>query len=74
MLAQEYLELFVEFRRIFAERLIRQSKEPILPIIDAAVVDAFGSKFRAIMKIVMPKLKGEADGAVVNRIVRELLG
>jgi uncharacterized protein YqeY len=28
----------------------------------------------AVMKLVMPKLKGEADGAVVNRIVRELLG
>lgn len=28
----------------------------------------------AVMKIVMPMLKGGADGAVVNRIVRELLG
>jgi uncharacterized protein YqeY len=28
----------------------------------------------SVMKIVMPRLKGEADGAVVSRIVRELLG
>ena len=28
----------------------------------------------AVMKLVMPMLKGGADGAVVNRIVRELLG
>ena len=28
----------------------------------------------AVMKVLMPKVKGAADGAVVNRIVRELLG
>ncbi len=28
----------------------------------------------AVMKLLMPKVKGAADGAVVNRIVRELLG
>jgi uncharacterized protein YqeY len=27
-----------------------------------------------VMKVVMPKLKGKADGKVVNRMVREVLG
>ena len=35
--------------------------------------DARAKEMGAVMKIVMPSLKGEADGAVVNRIVRELL-
>jgi len=28
----------------------------------------------AVMKIVMPKVKGVSDGKVVNQIVKELLG
>ena len=53
------------------------SEEEVRRIVAAAIakVDATSAKdMGAIMKIVMPILKGEADGAVVNRIVRELLG
>lgn len=28
----------------------------------------------SVMKLVMPRLKGKADGKVINRIVREMLG
>jgi uncharacterized protein YqeY len=51
----------VEVRRIVADAIAKAG---------ATSVKEMG----AIMKIVMPMLKGEADGAVVNRIVRELLG
>jgi uncharacterized protein YqeY len=53
------------------------SEVEIRRIVAAAIAEAGATSAKdmgAIMKIVMPKLKGEADGAVVNRIVRELLG
>ena len=44
----------------------------------AAAIAEFGATsakdMGAVMKIVVPRLKGGADGAVVSRIVRELLG
>lgn len=52
------------------------SEDEIRRIVAAAIAEtgaASAKEMGAIMKIVMPKLKGGADGAVVNRIVRELL-
>ena len=46
-------------------------------IVAAAIAESGATSAKemgAIMKIVMPKLKGAADGALVNRIVRETLG
>ena len=53
------------------------SEDEIRRIVSVAIAETRATSVKemgAIMKIVMPKLKGEADGAVVNRIVRELLG
>lgn len=55
----------------------QMSEDEVRRIVAAAVAETGATSAKeigAIMKIVMPKLKGEADGAVVNRIVRELLG
>ena len=61
---QEYLPAQLpeaEIRRLVAEAI--------------AVSGATSAKeMGAVMKILMPKVKGAADGGVVNRIVRELLG
>ncbi len=41
-----------------------------------AIIEAEAGSLRemgAVMKILMPRLKGQADGATVSRIVRELL-
>ena len=53
------------------------SEDEVRRILAAAIAKVGGSSAKdmgAIMKLVMPMLKGEADGTVVNRIVRELLG
>jgi len=53
------------------------SEDAVRKIVAAAIADAGATSAKeigAIMKLVMPRLKGEADGALVNRIVRELLG
>ena len=55
----------------------QMSDDEVRRIVAAAIAETGASSAKemgAIMKIVMPKLKGEADGAAVNRIVRELLG
>ncbi len=55
----------------------QMSENDVRRIVAAAIAETgatSANEMGAIMKIVMPKLKGEADGAVVNRIVRELLG
>ena len=55
----------------------QMSDDEVRRIVAAAIAETGATSAKemgAIMKIVMPKLKGEADGAVVNRIVRELLG
>lgn len=53
------------------------SEEQIRGLVQEAIA-ASGAKsakeMGAVMKVLMPKVKGVADGAVVNRIVRELLG
>ena len=52
------------------------SEDEVRRIVATAIAETGATSAKdmgAIMKIVMPKLKGEADGAVVNRIVRELL-
>ena len=53
------------------------SEDDVRRIVADGIAEAGASSAKdmgAVMKIVMPKLKGGADGAVVNRIVRELLG
>jgi len=55
----------------------QMSEDDVRRIVAAAIAEAGATSSKdmgAIMKIVMPRLKGEADGAVVSRIVRELLG
>lgn len=52
------------------------SEVEVRRIVAAAIAEAGATSAKemgAVMKLVMPKLKGGADGAVVNRIVRELL-
>jgi uncharacterized protein YqeY len=53
------------------------SEDDVRSIVAAAIAETGATSAKemgAVMKAVMPKLKGGADGAVVNRIVRELLG
>jgi uncharacterized protein YqeY len=54
----------------------QMSEDDVRRIVAAAIAETGATSAKqmgAIMKVVMPRLKGEADGAVVNRIVRELL-
>lgn len=47
------------------------------PIVQAAILETGAASMKQmgqIMKVVMPKVKGLADGKQVNAIVRELLG
>jgi len=53
------------------------SEDEVRRTVAAAIAEAGAISAKdtgAIMKIVMPRLKGAADGAVVSRVVRELLG
>jgi uncharacterized protein len=55
----------------------QMSEDEVRRIVAAAIAESGATSSKemgAVMKLVMPKLKGGADGAVVNRIVRELLG
>jgi len=55
----------------------QMSEDEVRRIVTGAIAETGATSAKemgAIMKVVMPKLKGEADGAMVNRIVRELLG
>ena len=60
------------------EFLPRQlTRAELRPIIEAAITEAGASSMKdmgAVMRTVMPKLRGLADGKAVNAIVRELLG
>ena len=52
------------------------SEDEVRRVVTAAVAESGATSAKdtgAIMKLVMPRLKGAADGAVVSRIVRELL-
>jgi len=63
---------------IIQQYLPAQMSEADVRVIVAAAIAETGATsakdMGAVMKAAMPKLKGGADGAVVNRIVRELLG
>lgn len=53
------------------------SEDEIREIVKSAVEETGASSMKDmgnVMKIVMPKVKGRADGKQVNQIVRELLG
>ena len=53
------------------------SEDEVRRIVDQAVAEAGAASERdlgAVMKLVMPKVKGKADGGMVNRIARERLG
>jgi uncharacterized protein YqeY len=52
-------------------------EEEIRRVVAGAIAESGAASAKdmgAVMKIVMPRLRGGADGAVVSRIVRELLG
>ena len=53
------------------------SRDEIVEIVSGAVEESGASSAKdmgAVMRIVMPRVKGQADGKLVNQIVRELLG
>ena len=53
------------------------SHEELKPIVQDAIAEVGATSMREmgqIMKIVMPKIQGRADGRQVNAIVKELLG
>lgn len=53
------------------------SEEELEKIIDEAIKEAGAASIKdlgKVMKIVMPKVKGRADGKIVNQKVREKLG
>ena len=64
-----------EFEKAGREDLISHVKEEIRTVVKEAIA-ACGDAVNMgnVMKHVMPKTKGRADGKVVNNIVKELLG
>lgn len=51
--------------------------EELLPIVSTAVAEIGATSLKQIgevMRVVMPRVQGRADGRAVNAIVRELLG
>ena len=52
------------------------SKEELVKIVEAAVAEANAKSAKdmgAVMKVLMPKVQGKADGKLVNQLVREKL-
>jgi uncharacterized protein YqeY len=52
------------------------SREEIAEIVRAAVTESGAGSIKdmgAVMKVVMPQVKGQADGKLVNQVVREML-
>ena len=62
---------------ILQEYLPKQlSEEDVRGIVQGAIAESNASSMKdmgAVMQLVMPKVKGVADGKMVNEIVRELL-
>jgi hypothetical protein len=53
------------------------SEEEIRDIVKSAIAETSatsGKDMGKVMKVIMPKTKGKADGALVNKVVKELLG
>ena len=51
--------------------------EELMPIVAAAVAETGATSMKQmgeVMRVVMPRVQGRADGRAVNAIVRELLG
>lgn len=62
---------------IVSEYLPQQlSEQELRRIVQQAVAESGAQSLKdigAVMRLVMPRVKGAADGALVNRVVRELL-
>ncbi|MCY4464522.1 MAG: GatB/YqeY domain-containing protein [Chloroflexi bacterium] len=53
------------------------SAEELMPIVSTAVAEIGATSMKQmgeVMRVVMPRVQGRADGRAVNAIVRELLG
>lgn len=51
--------------------------EELMPIVETAVAETGATSMKQmgeVMRVVMPRVQGRADGRAVNAIVRELLG
>lgn len=63
---------------IISRYLPKQMDEAEVRLIVQAAIEQSGASgakdMGAVMKIVMPQVKGKADGGLVNRIVKEVLG
>jgi uncharacterized protein YqeY len=64
-------------RELYAGYLPQQlSSEQIAQLVDEAIVESGASSKKdmgLVMKVLMPKVKGKADGKIVNQIVNEKL-
>jgi uncharacterized protein YqeY len=63
---------------ILAEYLPEQMSAGQVRILAQEVIDSLNARssaeIGAVMKVLMPRVRGKADGKVVNQIVREILG
>jgi hypothetical protein len=53
------------------------TEDEIREIVKSAIAETSatsGKDMGKVMKVIMPKTKGKADGALVNKVVKELLG
>ena len=74
---QDLIDLTEEEINILLEYLPKQLSDEELRQIVIKTIDELGAKdlkdMGKIMKSIMPKIKGKADGGRVNKIVREIL-
>lgn len=74
---QDLIDLTEEEINILLEYLPKQLSDKELRQIVIKTIDELGAKdlkdMGKIMKSIMPKIKGKADGGRVNKIVREIL-
>ena len=72
--SSEFSEAMERYRKHFGVRVstaeLVMSREEIVDILSYADVD---NNVGAIMKVVMPKLKGKADGKLINKVVEDIL-